>query len=304
MGRIPVLYVVGDNLPEAWEKAVLAVWRHGVAVRTEYDKPGEPPSLDATVVVEVRRPLSEPRVHKNFPGGPVELEVYRQEVVDGIHDHWINPREGKWTYTYHQRLFSYRPVADLMSPAEGPQFVPVDQVDYMVDKLAEVPHTRRAQAVTWIPHCDPGTDDPPCLQRLWARLLHGAQDDADGPGEVGYALNLNTHWRSRDLYKAWFMNVFAITDLQRTMAERLSARLGVAVQCGRYVDISDSLHVYGSYRDENLEREIEKMETSPYTRRAWDSSALESMFAEARANLARDADYYAHGDAGQAGPAG
>jgi thymidylate synthase len=287
-GTIPVLFVSGENLPEAWEKAVLAVYDNGCQVRTEYDKPDDPPSLDATVTVEVRRPLEEPRVHKNFPGGPTELEVYRQEVVDGIHDHWINPSEGKWTYTYHQRLFAYRPIADVMAQEVGPQFSAVDQVEYMIQKLAAVPHTRRAQAITWIPACDPATDDPPCLQRLWARLL---------PSGEGYTLNVNTHWRSRDLYKAWFMNVFAITDLQKRMADRLARMLHVPVRCGRYVDVTDSLHIYGSYRDAELDAEIRKMKSSPYTERAWDSSVLEFMFEEARQNLAKDPDFYAGGGA-------
>jgi len=286
MSDIPVLFVSGENLPEAWEKAVLAVWDHGAEVKTEYDKPSDPASLDATVMVEVRRPLSEPRIHKNFPGGPVELEVYRQEVVEGIHDHWINPQEGKWTYTYHQRLFAYRPMVDLMEPESGPQFPPINQVALMVEKLARVPYSRRAQGITWIPHCDPMTDDPPCLQRIWARLLKD---------EGGWALNLNTHWRSRDLWKAWFMNVFALTDLQRTMAERLADMLGEPVRCGRYVDVADSLHIYGSYRDEEMEREVEKMRTTAYTNRAWDSSVLEPMFEEARRTLARDPDHYAKG---------
>jgi len=284
---IPVLFVSGENLPEAWEKAVLAVWDHGVEVRTEYDKAGDPPSLDATVMMEVRRPFGEPRIHKNFPGGPTDLEVYRQEVVKGIHDHWINPREGKWTYTYHERLFAYRPVEDLMNPEAGPQFTPADQIDYMVEKLAAVPHSRRAQAVTWIPQCDPATDDPPCLQRVWARLL---------PAGDGFALNLNTHWRSRDLYKAWFMNVFALTDLQRLMAERLAEKMAKPVRCGRYVDVTDSLHLYGSYRTEELEREIAKMKSSPYTERAWDSAVLELMFQEVRERLAEDPDCYSRGD--------
>ncbi|NLW51345.1 MAG: hypothetical protein GXY85_10990 [Candidatus Brocadiaceae bacterium] len=288
MTDIPVLCVRGRNLPEAWEKAVLAVYDHGAQVRTEYDKPSDPPSLDATVLVEVADPLAEPRIHKNFPGGPTDLEVYRQEVVDGIHDHWINPREGKWTYTYHQRLFAYRPLMDLEQPGAGPQFPAVDQIALMVQKLASAPHSRRAQAITWIPQCDPATDDPPCLQRLWARLL---------PVDDGYTLNLNTHWRSRDLYKAWFMNVFALTDLQRRIAADLAERLDAPVRCGRYVDVADSLHIYGSYRDQGLEREVQKMRTSPYTDRAWNSEMLEPMFAEARRHLAEDPDYYARGEA-------
>jgi thymidylate synthase len=286
MSDIPVLFVSGENLPEAWEKAVLAVYDHGVEVKTEYDKPSDPPSLDATVMVEVRRPLSEPRVHKNFPGGPTDLEIYRQEVVDGIHDHWINAKEGKWTYTYHQRLFAYQPILYVMDPDAGPQFPEVDQIAYVIRKLAEVPYSRRAQAITWIPQCDPPTDDPPCLQRVWARML---------PAAEGFTLNLNTHWRSRDLYKAWFMNVFAVTDLMGRMAAQLSERMGAPVECGRYVDVVDSLHIYGSYRDEGLESEIEKMRDGDYASRAWDSSMLEPMFEEVKANLARDPDHYAHG---------
>jgi thymidylate synthase len=288
-GDIPVLFVTGQNVPESWEKAVLAVWDHGVEVRTEYDKPGDPPSLDATVIVHVLSPLSEPRIHKNFPGGPTELEVYRQEVVAGIHDHWINPREGKWTYTYHQRLFAYKPVADLLNPDSGPQFPAVNQIEYMVEKLAAVPHSRRAQAITWIPQCDPDTEHPPCLQRVWARLL--PEHDGDG-----YVLNLNTHWRSRDLMLAWFMNVYAVTDLQHLIARRLSERLAKPVRCGRYVDVCDSLHIYGAYRDQRLEANIQKMRSSPYTERAWNSERFQEMFQEARDNLRRDPDYYAKGD--------
>jgi len=283
---IPVLSVSGRTVPEAWEKALLAVWDRGVAIRTEYDKPDDPPSLDATVLVEVAEPLGEPRIHKNFPGGPTDLEAYCQEVILGIHDHWIRPQEGKWTYTYHQRLFAYEAVENLLDPDAGGRLAVVDQVAYMVSKLAEAPHSRRAQAITWIPNVDPGTDDPPCLQRLWARLL---------PDGEGYRLNLNAHWRSRDLYKAWFMNVYALTDLQGLLAEQLGERLGKPVSCGRYVDVSDSLHIYGSYRDASLTAEIEKMKASAYTDRAWDTSVLEPMFEEVRENLKRDPDHYSKG---------
>jgi thymidylate synthase len=175
-----------------------------------------------------------------------------------------------------------------MDTGAGPRLPAVNQVDYIVEKLAAVPYSRRAQGITWIPQCDPKTDDPPCLQRVWARLL---------PADEGYTLNLNTHWRSRDLYKAWFMNVFALTDLQRRIGERLAQRMGVPIGCGRYVDVTDSLHIYGSYRTEDLSREIAKMKSSPYTDRAWDSSVLEPMFEEVRQRLAEDPDCYSRGDA-------
>jgi thymidylate synthase len=140
-----------------------------------------------------------------------------------------------------------------------------------------------------MPTADPATDDPPCLQRIWCRLV------ADpGEPEDGFVLNMNTHWRSRDLYKAWFMNVYALTDLQRTIAERISEKINKPVAVGRYVDISDSLHIYGSYFGD-VAREVEKMRASPFTERAWESThpAFMMMTAEARDKLAKDPDWYA-----------
>lgn len=289
-GHIPVLSVQAKTLPEAWEKAMLAVYDSGIPVSTEYDKPGDPPSLDATLTVVVHDPMAEPRLHKNIPSGPVELESYRQEVVNGIHDHWINPAEGKWTYTYHQRLFAYyleRKPGGTWPDHIVWSFPVVDQVAYMLEKLTECYYTRRAQAITWMPTSDPPTNDPPCLQRLWARML----PDENG----GFVLNLNTHWRSRDLYKAWFMNAFAFTDLQRHMAAALTELIHKPVSVGRYMDISDSLHIYGSDQDDRLLDEIRKMQTSFWTDRAMETSEMQFMFDEAAAHLAEDPDYYANG---------
>ncbi len=290
-GNIPVIHVSGANLPEAWEKAILAVWERGASVRTEYDrrdKSGnfiDPPSRDATAIIEVRDPFAEPRIHKNFPGGPEELEVYRQEVVNGIHDHWVDPTDtDKWTYTYHERLFRYRATANFEDP-NAPSLPPVNQIEYVINKCATTHYSRRAQAITWIPNADPRTDDPPCLQRLWFRIL------LDNEGRR--TLNLNTHWRSRDGYKAWFMNAFALTDLQRNIARTISEKLGQEVRVGRYVDISDSFHIYGSYFNE-FRPEFEKMKADPdYRKRSWpsDHPAVVMMFEEARRKLAENPDY-------------
>ena len=282
---VPTINVNASCLPEAWEKAVVAVWEQGLTVKTQYDKPDDPPSKDATVMITVANPFNEPRIHKNFPGGPEELESYRQEVVDGIHDHWIDPAAGKWTYTYHERLNAYTPVEDLRDANSRRPFPTVDQIQSIIDALSDCSHTRRAQAITWMPSCDPKTDDPPCLQRIWCRLIQ----DGDG-----FALNMNTHWRSRDLYKAWFMNAYALTDLQRIIATQIAEKIGVSVRVGRYVDISDSLHIYGSYFT-NATVEIDKMKTTPFTDRAWESShpAFEMMTLEAREKLTQDPDWYA-----------
>lgn len=267
-GNIPALFVSGKTLPAAWEKAVLECWRNGAAVRTEYDKPGDPPSRDCTMMWVVEEPFAEPRIHRAFPGGLEDLEIYRQEVIDGIHDHWIAPEEGKWTYTYHNRLFAYE--------TDGKT---IDQVDYIVDKLCRSGHSRRAQAITWNVDLDPPTDDPPCLQRVWCRLL---------PGDDGRSvLNMNTHWRSRDAFKAAYMNIFALTELQKTIAGQIAERTGSEIHIGRYADLVDSFHIYGSYfRD--FEGFLKLVEKRTFAERTWDSAYAEPVFAETREKLRRE----------------
>ncbi|MFB3896784.1 MAG: thymidylate synthase [bacterium] len=264
-GNIPVLNVHGETLPEAWEKAVLACWNQGIAIKTEYDKPEDPPSRDCTMVMVCLDPFKEPRIHRSFPAGLEDLEIYRQEVVNGVHDHWIKPEEGKWTYTYHERLFNYKIQGQV-----------INQIDYIVKKLSETGYSRRAQAITWNVLTDPPTEDPPCLQRVWCRIL---------PDEQGtLVLNMNTHWRSRDGYKAAFMNIFALTDLQKQIAERISKKIKHLVKVGRYVDIADSFHIYGSYFSD-FDRFLKTVKTRSFEERTWDSEFAEPMFEDGRKRL-------------------
>ncbi len=261
---IPVLIVEGETIPEVWEKAVLLCWEKGISVPTEYDKKDDPPSKDCSMVMVIRKPFGEPRIHRAFPGGLEDLEIYRQEVVNGIHDHWINPAEGKWSYTYHQRLFAY--------DCSGEK---VDQIEYMISKLSSATHTRRAQAITWDVKLDRTVDDPPCLQRLWCRLLRG---------ENRWILNMNAHWRSRDAFKAAFMNLFALTDLMKKIGERISERLGERVELGRYAEFIDSFHIYGSYFKE-FQGFLETVKNRKFSERTWDSSFAEPFFEEARRKI-------------------
>lgn len=236
---IPVITVSGESVGEVWEKSLLELWEKGFSVRTEYDRPGDPESKDATMIMVINNPFSEPRIHLGFPGGMEDLEKYRQEVVEGVHDHWINPEEKKWTYTYHDRLFNYNIPGN---PSAGRR----NQVDYIIEKLSETFFTRRAQAITWIPFYDPETYDPPCLQRMWCRVVPGT----DGK----LHLVMNVHWRSRDAYRAAFMNIFGLTCLQKSIAEKVSEKTGKEIVVGQYTDIVDSYHIYGESFSDFRER--------------------------------------------------
>ncbi|MBI4578633.1 MAG: hypothetical protein HY718_02970 [Planctomycetes bacterium] len=248
------IHVVEETLPMAWERAVMACWEQGERFPTQYDKPTDPNSRDVVAMIHVTRPLAEPRIHRAFPGGLPDLEKYRAEVLYGVHDHWINPAEGKWEYTYHQRLFEY----DV--PAGKGDFTRFNQIDKCVAMLKECGYTRRAQAVTWQVWEDLGITDPACLQRMWFRI----QD---------HRLNMVVHMRSNDAYKAAFMNMFAFVELQREMAER------IGVEMGEYCHVADSFHIYGSYFCE-FEGFLKMVASRPPAERVWDTAFGLDFFVE------------------------
>jgi len=265
-GNIPVLKVEGNTIPEAWEKSLLEVWDKGIAIKTQYDRPSDPPSRDATMIMVINEPLSEPRIHRAMPAGLDDLEIYRQEVVLGIHDHWIGSHG--WSYSYHDRIFNY-------IKSEGY----INQIEKIIDNLADCGYTRRAQAITWDPELDANHHEPPCLQRLWFRILEDP--------EKGLLLNMNTHWRSRDAYKAAFMNIFALTDLQKAIALKISKKIGEEVKPGRYVDMADSYHIYGSYFKQ-FKGFLETLKTKTFEERTYTTSFAEPFFEEAREKIIKE----------------
>jgi len=260
---LPVVHIVAKTLPEGWEQAVLETWRCGAAIKTQYDKPDDPPSRDVSLFLVVTDPFAEPRIHRAMPGGIEDLEVYRQEVVDGIHDHWIAPEEGKWQYSYHERLTAYS-VPGLSEP--------VNQLEYVIQALCETPYTRRAQCVLWKPWTDAGYEHPACLQRLWFRIFENQ-------------LVMAAHMRSNDAFKAAFMNMYAFTDLQRYVAECVSERLGRNIEVGQYHHIVDSFHIYGSYFPE-FEGFLKSVEQRTFEQRTYRTEDIQILIDEAREKIA------------------
>jgi thymidylate synthase len=143
----------------------------------------------------------------------------------------------------------------------------------MCRKLAEAHHTRRAQAVTWKVWEDNDCYDPPCLQSLWGRI-------AEESGK--WFLSLNARFRSNDAYKAAFMNIFALVQLQKKMAEQISEISGKTIEVGRYCHIADSYHIYGSYFREFEGRFLGALEKRTFEQRTMRYETMRQMMEEAR----------------------
>jgi thymidylate synthase len=267
MNGIPILHVEADCIARAWELSLVALHEKGCSVKTEYDKPDDPPSKDATMIIAIDDPLAEPMIHKDFPGGPIELQEYVLEVCDGIKDHLVrnaaDPTDTRWEYTYHQRLFAYT----------VPTLAPFDQIETLCRRLARTPHTRRAQAVTWKVWEDNDCYDPACLQSIWCRIIED---------EGRMLLNMNVRFRSNDAYKAAFMNMFALVQLQQRIARRVSELSGAEVKVGRYCHVADSYHIYGSYFREFEGRFLGALDKRTFEQRTIRYEDMREIMEEAR----------------------
>jgi thymidylate synthase len=270
MKGIPVLRAEADCIARAWELSLIELHQKGCSLKTEYDKPEDPPSRDATMTITITEPLKEPMIHKDFPGGPVELQEYVMEVCEGIKDHLVrdpNDRtDTRWEYTYHQRMFAYA----------VPTLQPFDQIEILCQKLARSPHTRRAQAITWKVWEDNNCYDPACMQSIWCRIL-----EEDGQP----VLSMNVRFRSNDAYKAAFMNIFALVQLQQCVARRISELSGREVAVGRYCHMVDSYHIYGSNFREFEGRFLGSLQKRSFEQRTLHYADVRDMMEEARPML-------------------
>lgn len=189
------IFTIGGTLPEGYHQALRWLERAGEADGGV--------SHEIAVTIRVERPFEEPRISRQFIGGPYDLERYRQEMLDGILDFEVD--RGKWAYTYHQR---YAP-----------------HLQFCIDELRRDPHSRRAVISVRDNEADEAGEDPACLQSIQYMIRNGALDC--------YAL-----FRSNDAVKAAFMNMYALTELQKKVADALGVPVGV------YTHRANSFHCY------------------------------------------------------------
>lgn len=323
-GNIPVVAVSGVSLAEAWENAMIGLYLYGCEIRTQYDAKDDqgsfidPPSKDCTMLMSITNPLAEPMIHLGgIPGGFEDLEEYVQEVRDGIKDHWVrdplDPEDTRWQYTYHERLFRYElplseydrylcqlpqiekqkfyknetahflldhdyvQVVEKEIKGKIQSFVQINQIQHVIEKLAQQPFTRQAQAITWQPYMDTDIYDPACLQSMWFRILKDERGKS--------TLNMNIRFRSRDAYDASFMNCFAFIQVMEYVADEVGKRTGEEIRIGRYMDESDSFHIYGKRLKDFETRFLQNLINRDFSRRTFSRKDAEPYFEERRKKL-------------------
>ena len=310
MKNIPVLHIEEESLAKAYENALIELYNKGTRFSTQYDKEGDPKSIDATMNITVLNPMAEPMIHKAFPGGIADLKEYVMEL-EGCKDHWVknlnDPQDTRWEYTYHGRFSRYgqwkekechyitkcnhnlrdkhhtdKCYLDVYTEDYWKGFVNqgIDQFESVVEKLCDQPFTRQAQMITWMPNLDLDCYDPPCLQSIWFRIL----EDDDG---VQW-LNYDVRFRSNDAWGAFFMNAFGISMMVKELvADKIAEKTGKTVKLGRMNWQADSWHIYGKDIQAFKERLFDRLDKTEFEDRVYnfDDEMIQSIYNEAEADV-------------------
>lgn len=196
----------GYTLPQAYHNALVKLRKYGkISKCADWNCD----QMECGMSFTVHNPLAEPMISKLFIGGFVELEQYRQEMLDGILDFEIE--KGKWKYTYHDRMTRYGEME-------------LNQINFVINELRRNPSSRRACIVVRA-ESDIGSKDPACLQHIQYMIRDGK-------------LKCYVLFRSNDACKATFMNAFALIMLQKKIADALG------VEVGEYTHTANSFHCY------------------------------------------------------------
>lgn len=176
--------------------------------------------LGESVTIEISDP-ERTRIHPRSPHRQ-RCYIYEDQLING---RIVENAQMEFVYDYHDRLFES----------------PINQVDYIYDKLVEAPESRRAIAVTWRPDIDTLQNDVPCLQFVQCSVT---QEEL---------LNMWVLYRSEDMVGGFGPNAFGLTGLQCEIAHNLDLKVG------KYEHIVTMPHMYPRRDMPDIEKILKEM---------------------------------------------
>jgi len=193
----------GRTISDAWHRGLNLIWRQGAEITDERGTRIKE-LLGLQVIVE--DPYSDMI--------PAEYSWNRERLDEYALQLYCSDNPG-FEYTYGERLRGWR----------LPGAVAVDQIDQVIRRLRASASTRRATAVTWIPHVDTAKDEVPCMIVDDFKLRDGR-------------LNLQVFFRSHDFAGAYPANLYGLSRLLENVSKEVGAIPGTIST------VSASAHIY------------------------------------------------------------
>jgi thymidylate synthase len=212
------LLITHNSIGKSHEDIVHRIASLGTVIETE---DGELTKEITDVRIKITNPMDEPRISPHCFMGKKGFDEYTKNLIYGS--------DKKFVYDYHERLFRWGSFLDEMESDKigerENQLIQLNQIDYIIAKLTIFKNSRRAIAVTWIPPLDVFRKDVPCLQLVQCIVRNSK-------------LDMYIVFRSEDMLSAFGQNAYALTSLQKYIADKL------AIPVGTYYHYIISAHIY------------------------------------------------------------
>lgn len=201
-----------NDFSESWSLVVYAAMHYGITIPAD-ETPNAPLCKDISLITELSgnaiQQIKDRQFHPLYPqqkGVDAYVKQFNPTISECVNI--LDPYTG-FDYTYYERLFLHHL-----------------QMYKIIDNFH--PYNRRLQGTTWIPEKDLFSyESVPCLQRISMRNY------GDGTCEITFT------WRSRDLYKAYQMNLVGLIN---AILPQIEKKYGI--ECVKITDRVDYAHVY------------------------------------------------------------
>jgi len=213
-----MVLIHANTTEDAWRAAVRAVWEKGITVGTE---DGDLTKEVLGLLVKIKYPTHTlDKIPDEYPFKTAASRNYIDQLMTA---------ENKWgfEYTYGERIWRWNNK--------------IDQIRFVVDRLAKNPLSRRAVCDIGLPEQDAKLADPPCM-RLIDFKLRDYKPTADLPAVK--QLNITVVFRSHDVFGASYANWVALSNLQKYVAEETAKLRGENIVLGQLHSYSVSAHIY------------------------------------------------------------
>jgi thymidylate synthase len=201
--------IESPTLATAHEKIIKYILENGYYQLTE-DKEHTIETDSITAYIDT--PFRHDQLSKFAPQKEMAAKEYARQLIEGS--------SNEFDYTYHDQLFKWSEChLDGIKKAHN-------QINYLIEKLKEIPESRRAVAIVFDPLKHQYTDKSvPCLQLL--QLLYRSGK-----------LDMRVVFRSNDMLMAAGLNMYALVHLQKLIADELDYNVG------SYTHIALTPHIY------------------------------------------------------------
>ena len=172
--------------------------------------------FDLNIHLEITRP-EDKTISNLLPNkNPMFIKKYEEQILNGA-------KENNFAYTYYDRLFNYNNK--------------INQIDYIINKLAEDLETRQAVAITLIPEKDftqiqKNYSKMPCLNEICFNIVNERD------------LYMTSFFRSNDVYGALYNNMRGLIKLGEYIKEKIEEKTDLDLKFKRYNHEIFNGHIY------------------------------------------------------------